>query len=287
MDDSTSTDCTRSQIKISEHHPFRFDFSQLNLEGQCLSTGPYPITNESTDQIVAALSPDKESRLLCILGGGDQTLGLLEKISSGTVQGIDHNPVQVALSAIKIELISLLDQQQYLALLQGDIKENEKEEIKKHLKKAPLIVHPYLDSALELLDKINPEELSRIGFLWNKNRYQKIKDHFSEIECYQAEMVDYLENLSADNFDSIYISNIFDYLEPKNENKFLKNLRRVVKPKGKIYSSTLCPNPDFFEVFKAYFSEDEKAYQEGLKNTQKKVLGSPQGLGNFFVGIKI
>lgn len=280
-----------------------FDFSRLVLDHKKFQDADnyhvgcacnYYVTNESVDQIVASLNPQGDEEILGIIGAGDQLLGLSEKLSTGRIYGIDYNPFQVFLAGLKIELIHNLDREQYLNFLNGRFAKKEfakKEWIKlfDNLSKVvPSSKHDYLHS---IANKFAPElaggNTEFVGFIHDDKRFEQVRRNLSRVNLVQADVRTAFSELPANHFDMIYLSNVFDHLSIFDvRHNLVPESERILKKGGRIYISTAENIRYWTPELKKGFQEDRDAYKKGWEKWKMGALGSPEWVGDFYIGIK-
>ncbi|MEK6968912.1 MAG: class I SAM-dependent methyltransferase [Nanoarchaeota archaeon] len=273
-----------------------FDFSRLVLNRKNfrnaynnLGACNYYVTNESVDQIVASLNPRGDEEILGIIGAGDQLLGLSEKLSTGRIYGVDYNPFQVFLAGLKIELIYNLGREEYLNFLNNRFANKKWMELFDNLSKVvPSSKQDYLCS---IADNFAPElaggNTEFVGFIHDDKRFEQVRRNLSRINLVQADVRTVFSELPANHFDMIYLSNVFDHLSILDmREKIVPESKRILKKGGRIYISTVEDVRYWTLELKKGFREDRDAYKKGREKLKEGALGSPEWMGDFYVGIK-
>ena len=264
----------------------------------------YVATNESVDQIVAALDPKEDDSLLAILGGGEQTLGLLERIRKGKVVGVDVQKYQVVLAAFKLKLITIFEREEYVRIMGGNnlhgniLYRNKLEEnVKEVFRSWGLDINffSFCDDFDQFLD-IWWTGTKVMSFLREDEKYKKVKYNSSDIKLVHVNFSEYVTQISDQSFNLVYVSNVFDYYQKREMSVCLEEVRRSLKFGGKFYASTRTnessspferdASMERMEMFKKFFQEDQESYRKGKEQELDGCLGSP-GWGDFFVGTKV
>lgn len=273
------------EIIIPEKLPLKFKWSELKIVVDVREpAGRYSISNESVEQIVEALDLQRDHRVLSILGGGDQALGMLGRVDEGRIYGFDINARQIILTAVKSELIAILDCPQYLRFLQGKLQQREKETIKRYFRECPEAVRNTVDDIVDNFNLEADDDIELLGYHKDADWFQAIGRNIKNLELFQHFLPSPF-HFPQHFFDRVYLSNVFDYIERENEPKLVQEIKRISKPNGQIYAATFGEKSDNLRSLIGNFKEDEKSYDRAMGVRSKGALGSKKGFGDFFIGI--
>ena len=198
----------------------------------------YGMTNENIDSYFKYF-PIKDSNVLTVLGSGDFVLQSA-LFNPKKIYAFDYNPLSLYMGKLKITSLSNLEYHEFINYFYNANKEGYFSI--KYYKK----VRDYLDSNVKIfwdtiysnkeyditsnlimIDGLNKNR-SNDSFLSNNN-YYLTKNNLKNIDVkyYCSDVFDILSKISNDKkFDSVFLSNIFDWMNLKDKAKYPLFIKR-------------------------------------------------------------